>query len=187
MSIVDDARAGDGSGRRGQAAVARHRQEGPERPARGQADRLAHRHQERGREAPRGRGAVRGPRARRRCRSAATRGGDGEAPRPRRRRRRAVETPPPTPTARRGRAPPPAEAERGRRRADGGRDARGRRRRDGPVDADAPAATPRSRPTPSKRAARRSAGSDRKGRRGNRWQQFGFTRSRSCSARRARK
>ena len=52
-------RARDGSGRRGQAAVAGHRQEGPERPARGQADRLAHRHQERGREAPRGRGAVR--------------------------------------------------------------------------------------------------------------------------------
>ena len=41
----------DGSGRRGQAAVAGDRQEGAERPAGRQADRLAHRHQERGREA----------------------------------------------------------------------------------------------------------------------------------------
>ena len=40
------------------------RQEGPERPARGQADRLAHRHQERRRKAPRGRGAVRRARGR---------------------------------------------------------------------------------------------------------------------------
>ena len=40
-------RARDGSGRRGQAAVARDRQEGPERPAGREADRLAHRHQER--------------------------------------------------------------------------------------------------------------------------------------------
>ena len=52
-------RAGDGSDRRGQAAVAGDRQEGPERPAGGQADRLEDRHQERGREAPRSRGAAR--------------------------------------------------------------------------------------------------------------------------------
>ena len=52
-------RARDGSRRRGQAAVAGDRQEGPERPAGRQADRLAHRHQERRREAARGRGAVR--------------------------------------------------------------------------------------------------------------------------------
>ena len=45
-------REGDGSRRRGQAAVARDRQEGPERPARREADRLEDRHQERGREAP---------------------------------------------------------------------------------------------------------------------------------------
>ena len=77
VSIVDDARAGDGSGRRGQAAVAGDRQEGPERPARGEADRLAHRHQERGREAPRGRGAVRRARGRR----ATQRRGDGDAAR----------------------------------------------------------------------------------------------------------
>ena len=52
-------RARDGGRRRGQAAVAGDRQEGAERPARREADRLADRHQERGREAPRGRGAVR--------------------------------------------------------------------------------------------------------------------------------
>ena len=50
-------RAADhGSGGRGQAALARHRQEGPERPPGRQARGLAHRHQERGREAPGGRG-----------------------------------------------------------------------------------------------------------------------------------
>ena len=49
----------DGGGGRGQAAVAGHRQEGPERAPRGQADWLAHRHQERRGEAPRGRSAVR--------------------------------------------------------------------------------------------------------------------------------
>ena len=58
VSIVDDAREGDGSRRRGQAVVAGDRQEGTERPARREADRLEDRHQERGREAPRGRGAV---------------------------------------------------------------------------------------------------------------------------------
>ena len=58
-------RPGDGSRRRGQAAVAGHRQEGPERPAGGQADRLAHRHQERGREAARDRGAAGRPHRRR--------------------------------------------------------------------------------------------------------------------------
>ena len=65
---VDRRRRGPrhGSGRRGQAAVAGDRQEGPERAARRQADRLAHRHQERGREAPRGRGAVRRARSWRR-------------------------------------------------------------------------------------------------------------------------
>ena len=65
VSIVDDERARDGSRRRGQAAVARDRQEGPERPPGRQADRLEDRHQERGREAPRGRGAVRRARDRR--------------------------------------------------------------------------------------------------------------------------
>ena len=59
VSIVDDKRPRDGSGGRGQAAVAGDRQEGPERAAGREAHRLAHRHQERGREAPRGRGAVR--------------------------------------------------------------------------------------------------------------------------------
>ena len=43
--------ARDGSGGRRSAAVARDRQEGPERPARGEADRLEDRHQERRREA----------------------------------------------------------------------------------------------------------------------------------------
>ena len=47
------------SRRRRQAAVARHRQEGAERQACGQADRMAHRHQERRRKAPRDRSAVR--------------------------------------------------------------------------------------------------------------------------------
>ncbi len=56
---------GDGSGRRGQAVVAGDRQEGPERASGGEADRLAHRHQERGGEAARGRGAVRRARGRR--------------------------------------------------------------------------------------------------------------------------
>ena len=41
VSIVDDGEQRDGSGRRGQAAVAGDRQEGPERPAGRQADRLA--------------------------------------------------------------------------------------------------------------------------------------------------
>ncbi len=48
-------RAGDGSHRRGQAVVARDRQEGTERPARREADGMEDRHQERGREAARGR------------------------------------------------------------------------------------------------------------------------------------
>ena len=65
VSIVNDARPGDGSGGRRQAAVAGHRQEGAERPAGSQADRLEDRHQERGREAARGRGAVRRARRRR--------------------------------------------------------------------------------------------------------------------------
>ena len=59
VSIVDDARPRHGSRRRGQAAVAGDRQEGAERAAGGEADRLAHRHQERRREAARSRGAVR--------------------------------------------------------------------------------------------------------------------------------
>ena len=75
VSIVDDARAGDGSGRRGQAAVARDRQEGTERPSRRQADRLEDRHQERGREAPRSRSAVSA-----RSRSASLEPADAEAP-----------------------------------------------------------------------------------------------------------
>ena len=81
VSIVDDARPRDGSGRRGQAAVAGHRQEGAERPARREADRLAHRHQERGRKAPRGRGAVRRARraGRRPHRRRVARNGLGEA------------------------------------------------------------------------------------------------------------
>ena len=60
VSIVGRPRKGDGSHRRGQAAVAGHRQEGPERPAGRQADRLADRHQERGGKAARDRGAARG-------------------------------------------------------------------------------------------------------------------------------
>ena len=52
-------RADHGSHRRGQAAVAGDRQEGPERPARRQADRLEDRHQERRRQAQGSRGAVR--------------------------------------------------------------------------------------------------------------------------------
>ena len=51
VTIVDDERAGHGSRRRGPAAVAGDRQEGPERPPGRQADRLEDRHQERGREA----------------------------------------------------------------------------------------------------------------------------------------
>ena len=51
-------------GRRGQAAVSCDWEEGPERPSRSQADRLAHRHQERRRKTPRDRGAVRGRDAR---------------------------------------------------------------------------------------------------------------------------
>ena len=86
VSIVDDARARDGSRRRGQAAVAGHRQEGPERPARREADRLAHRHQERGREAPRGRGAVR------RARESADASAAGEERRRGGRRRRTADT-----------------------------------------------------------------------------------------------
>ena len=49
----------DGGGGRGPAAVAGDRQEGPERAAGGEADRLAHRHQERRREAQGSRGAAR--------------------------------------------------------------------------------------------------------------------------------
>ena len=83
VSIVDDQRTRHGSRRRGQAAVAGHRQEGPERAAGGEADRLAHRHQERGREAARGRGAVRRARDRRRVgrgsRRGRRRGGRAEA------------------------------------------------------------------------------------------------------------
>ena len=59
VSIVDDRERVMEVDRRGQAAVARDRQEGPERPARGEADRLADRHQERGGKAARGRSAVR--------------------------------------------------------------------------------------------------------------------------------
>ena len=64
VSIVDDRERVMEVDRRGQAAVAGDRQEGPERPAGREADRLAHRHQERGGKAPRGRGAVRGARSR---------------------------------------------------------------------------------------------------------------------------
>ena len=59
-------RQGHGSRGRRQPAVARDRQEGPERAARGQADGLAHRHQERRREAQGSRGAVRRARSRQR-------------------------------------------------------------------------------------------------------------------------
>ena len=76
-------RARHGSGRRGQAAVAGDRQEGAERPAGRQADRLADRHQERGGEAPRGRGAVRGAGSRGRGRRGSRR--RQRAQRPRRR------------------------------------------------------------------------------------------------------
>ena len=73
VTIVDDKRQGDGSRRRGQAVVAGDRQEGPERPPGRQADRLAHRHQERGREAQGSRSGVRRDRSRR-GRGAARRG-----------------------------------------------------------------------------------------------------------------
>ena len=66
VSIVDDARARDGGHRRRQAALAGDRQEGPERPPGSEADRVADRYQERRGEAPRSRGAVRGPRGRHR-------------------------------------------------------------------------------------------------------------------------
>ncbi len=84
-------REGDGSDRRGQAAVAGDRQEGPERPPRRQADRLEDRHQERGREAPRGRGPARRARDRRAGgRGGSRRGGPSREPPARRRRRRAA-------------------------------------------------------------------------------------------------
>ena len=73
VSIVDDEAARDGSGRRGSAAVARHRQEGPERAARGQAHRLEDRHQERRRQAQGSRAAAGGHRLRRRRASEAAR------------------------------------------------------------------------------------------------------------------
>ena len=154
--------ARDGGGRRGQAAVARHRQEGPERPAGGQADRLADRHQERGREAPRGRGAVRRARARRGRRRRRRRDGGGS--------RRAV---------RRGRAPPkPAAAAGGARQS--------------AVAADEAEAADQARSSRRGRGRAKADASDAENRRQVKakesiWQRFGFTRSRSCSARRARK
>ncbi len=65
VSIVDDAERVMEVDRRGQAVVARHRQEGTERPARREADRLEDRHQERRREAARGRDPARRARDRR--------------------------------------------------------------------------------------------------------------------------
>ncbi len=65
--------ARDGSRRRGPAAVARDRQEGPERPARGEADGLEDRHQERRREAQGSRAAAGRHRVRRRRRRGARR------------------------------------------------------------------------------------------------------------------
>ena len=59
VTIMDQENRVDGGRRRGPPAVARDRQEGPERPARRQALGLEDRHQERRREAQRGRGAVR--------------------------------------------------------------------------------------------------------------------------------
>ncbi len=104
VSIVDDHEQGHGSRRRGQAAVARDRQEGPERPARRQADRLAHRHQERRREAQGDRGAVRGPHARSaraRKPGQARKASRARAPRPSRTRQsRAKRSRRPTPTTR---------------------------------------------------------------------------------------
>ena len=63
--------ARDGSGGRGPAAVAGDRQEGPERPAGGEADRLEDRHQERRRQEEGSRAAARGHRLRQRRRSGA--------------------------------------------------------------------------------------------------------------------
>ena len=59
VSITSDGRQGDGGAGGRQPAVAGHRQEGPERAAGRQAHRLEDRHQERGREAARGRGRTR--------------------------------------------------------------------------------------------------------------------------------
>ena len=72
VTIVERSGQGHGGRGRGQAVVAGHRQEGPERPAGRQADRLADRHQERRREAQGSRGAAR------RARDA---GGRADAPR----------------------------------------------------------------------------------------------------------
>ena len=81
VSIVDDAEKVMEVDRRGQAAVARDRQEGSERPARRQADRLEDRHQERRREAAGSRKAVR------RARESATRRGRERRAAPKRGRR----------------------------------------------------------------------------------------------------
>ena len=143
VSIVDDARAGDGSGRRGQAAVAGDRQEGPERPARGEADRLADRHQERGREAPRSRGAARRARDRR----AWTGRGAGRQSRRGRCRRRRRSTAEAASAARPSRKT--AVAGRGRRR-------RRRRARSRPGADAAAERAPRRAPAATPRSGRRS-------------------------------
>ena len=57
VQIIDPGGKAARSDRRGYAAFARHRQEGPERSPRQQTDRLEHRHQERRRKAPRDRSA----------------------------------------------------------------------------------------------------------------------------------
>ena len=146
VSIVDDRETGDGSGRRGQAAVAGDRQEGPERPAGRQADRLADRHQERGREAPRGRGAVRGPRDRRRAASRGTPASEAE-------RADAAE-------ARRRDAPRRADGagRRGRAEAD---DGRGGRRRTSSAEAARPRKPAPERRPPSRGPQERGAARQR--------------------------
>ena len=179
-------RAGDGSDRRGQAAVAGDRQEGPERPARGEADRLEDRHQERRRKAPRSRSAARRARDRRaRRRRRGRRGGAAAESRRGRRGARPAEA---TADAADG----GAEAGDGR---DAGRAEAARRRRPAATTPTSAEATPRRSSTAGGRrdglyaaAARdersRSCADETKR---AEWPLFGFTRSRSCSTRRARK
>ena len=133
-------RAGDGSDRRGQAVVARDRQEGTERPARREADGLEDRHQERRREAARGRN----PAGRARDRRAGSR-----------------EEPRPSPLVEGDGTVDDDGASRPRRCGDGsGRPLPPRRRwRSTPVAADQRRICPKPRPSPTQRSPRRSTGS----------------------------
>ena len=128
-------RTGHGGDRRGQAAVARDRQEGTERPPGGEADRLEDRHQERGREAPRSRGPARRARDRRT-------GGDAEE----HRRGRGVTRDRPSASTTRRPRPPKRRASGCRRRP------RPRRDRAAPTtDGGAPTSPTRTRAPPKRR------------------------------------